>query len=52
MSVKLLIQEAVDKNILEFTDTLKQELRKRVGIALESKAAFSASRLADAEEKG
>ena len=50
MSVRLLVQEAVDKNILEFTNTLKEELRKRVGIALESQMQKADGRLVNEAE--
>jgi hypothetical protein len=37
MSVKTLVQEAMDKNALGFEATLKEELRSRIGLALEAK---------------
>ena len=37
MSVKTLIQEAVDKNALGFEAALREELRSRIALAIESK---------------
>lgn len=37
MSVKTLVQEAMNKNALGFETTLKEELRARIGLALEAK---------------
>ena len=37
MTVKTLIQEAMDKNALGFEAALKEELRARMGLALEAK---------------
>lgn len=37
MTIKTLIQEAMDKNALGFEAALKEELRARVGLALEAK---------------
>lgn len=37
MSVKTLIQEAMNKNALGFEMSLKEELRSRIGLALEAK---------------
>lgn len=37
MSVKTLIQEAIDKNPLGFEAAMKEELRARIGLALEAK---------------
>lgn len=36
MLIKTLIQEAINKNVLSFETVLKEELRKRIGLALES----------------
>lgn len=37
MSVKTLIQEAINKNALGFEEALKEELRDRIALALEAK---------------
>lgn len=37
MTVKTLIQEAINKNALGFEQSLKEELRNRVALALEAK---------------
>jgi hypothetical protein len=37
MSVKTLIQEAINKNALGFEETLKEELRNRISLAIEAK---------------
>lgn len=37
MSIKTLIQEAINKNALGFEEALKEELRNRIGLALEAK---------------
>lgn len=37
MSVKTLVQEAINKNALGFEAALKEELRNRIGLALEAK---------------
>lgn len=37
MSVKALIQEAINKNALGFEEALKEELRDRIALALEAK---------------
>lgn len=37
MSVKILVQEAMNKNVLGFEGPLKAELRNRISLALEAK---------------
>lgn len=37
MSVKTLVQEAMNKNALGFEEALKEELRNRISLALEAK---------------
>lgn len=37
MTVKTLIQEAMNKNPLGFKEAMKEELKSRIGLALEAK---------------
>lgn len=39
MSIKILVREAINKDALKFAETLKEELRKRVGLAIKTVSA-------------
>lgn len=52
MSVKTLIQEAINKNALGFETALKEELRTRVALALEAKMKTEEEHDDEDEEEG
>lgn len=52
MSVKTLVQEAINKNALGFEAALKEELRNRIGLALEAKMNAEYQDDEDDEENG
>lgn len=45
MTVKFLVQHAMNKNVLGFVNALEEELRKRTGLAIESKMRGSDPRI-------
>ena len=47
MSIKKIVQEATDKNVLGFEQAVKEELSKRIALALEAKMGCSGDKKND-----